>query len=483
MHIRDYIFLPVAMSSSTPLDDNSDPARAKRRSINNSYYDRWQGPSRRRDDSDALDPRIRWIHFMLGCTVLVPSNVTVTAIPFFLYRLAGSPFTRNLSSYISVASGASQFICLAHAMSISKQTSLSRQIRWAIRSLLILTVLLTMSTFLPTTPGFFFYFVIAVTILATGIASYLQSSVSAVAALFGPEAMQAMMSGQAAIAVAMSTVQVISILASESFSDAEHSNKTSHDRTAEERSACAFFALSACFLAASAFAHRTLTRMHEYRILVAPMESGTMRERQALLMFGQETVKDQIHQILSVAKANIIYEIAVAYVGVVTLAIYPAVTASIMPYTPGFQAFLFTAIHFLVFNVGDLLGRYLCSFPSFLVSSSSILLALSLGRTLFVPIFSACNINRQNTLHPGFVNSDTFFFFLLLAFGVSNGYVSSLCLMFAPSLEHNKRLRGRDDIDIAAMIAVFFFVGGLAVGSFSSFGLWAIICRCNPFWH
>ena len=176
-----------------------------------------------------------------------------------------------------------------------------------------------MSTFLPTTPGFFFYFVIAVTILATGIASYLQSSVSAVAALFGPEAMQAMMSGQAAIAVGMSTVQVISILASESFSDAEHSKKTSHDRTVEERSACAFFALSACFLAASAFAHRTLTRMHEYRILVAPMESETMRERQALPMFGQETVKDQIHQILSVAKANIIYEIAVAYVAVVTL--------------------------------------------------------------------------------------------------------------------------------------------------------------------
>ncbi len=71
----DHIFLPVAMSSSTPLDDNSDPARAKRRSINNSYYDR-QGPSRR----DGLDPRIRWIHFMLGCTVLVPSNGTVISI-------------------------------------------------------------------------------------------------------------------------------------------------------------------------------------------------------------------------------------------------------------------------------------------------------------------------------------------------------------------------------------------------------------------
>jgi hypothetical protein len=39
--------------------------------------------------------------------------------------------------------------------------------------------------------------------------------------------------------------------------------------------------------------------------------------------------------------------------------------------------------------------------------------------------------------------------------------------MFAPSLQYNKRLR-REDVDIAAMIAMFFFLGGIALGGFAS---------------
>jgi equilibrative nucleoside transporter 1/2/3 len=70
---------------------------------------------------------------------------------------------------------------------------------------------------------------------------------------------------------------------------------------------------------------------------------------------------------------------------------------------------------------------------------------------------------------------------LLFAFGLSNGYVSSLCLMAAPSLEHNPRLKGRkEDVDLAAPIANFCVVGGMVVGSMLSFTVRAIVCACNP---
>ena len=70
---------------------------------------------------------------------------------------------------------------------------------------------------------------------------------------------------------------------------------------------------------------------------------------------------------------------------------------------------------------------------------------------------------------------------ILLAFGVSNGYVSSLCMMSAPSLEHNSRLRGRkDDVDVAATVANFFLAGGLTLGSVASFAVRAAMCGCNP---
>jgi equilibrative nucleoside transporter 1/2/3 len=71
---------------------------------------------------------------------------------------------------------------------------------------------------------------------------------------------------------------------------------------------------------------------------------------------------------------------------------------------------------------------------------------------------------------------------LLFAFGLSNGYVSSLCQMAAPSLEHNPRMKGRkEDVDLAANIASFCVVGGLVTGSILSFTVRAVVCACNPF--
>jgi len=71
---------------------------------------------------------------------------------------------------------------------------------------------------------------------------------------------------------------------------------------------------------------------------------------------------------------------------------------------------------------------------------------------------------------------------LLFTFGVTNGYVSSLCQMAAPSLEHNPRLKGRkEDVDLAAPITGFCVVGGLVMGSVLSFIVRAIVCACNPF--
>lgn len=71
---------------------------------------------------------------------------------------------------------------------------------------------------------------------------------------------------------------------------------------------------------------------------------------------------------------------------------------------------------------------------------------------------------------------------ILLAFGATNGYLSSLCMMSAPSLEHNPKLQGRrEDVDIAATVATFCLVGGLAMGSIASFAVRAAVCNCNPF--
>lgn len=49
-------------------------------------------------------------------------------------------------------------------------------------------------------------------------------------------------------------------------------------------------------------------------------------------------------------------------------------------------------------------------------------------------------------------------------------------MMFAPSLDHNPRLKGnRDDVDVAATMATFSLFFGLTMGSIASFGVKAAV--------
>jgi len=189
------------------------------------------------------------------------------------------------------------------------------------------------------------------------------------------------------------------------------------------------------------------------------------------------------NQILRLAKLNLPYNFAIAYVFAITLSVFPPITVSIQSTNPATHPLLFSAIHFLVYNIGDFLGRFLCSVPRLLVWSSKRLLSLALARTLFIPLFLMCNVQWSTPAPMGpIITSDFLFMLILLLFGLSNGYVSSMCMMAAPSVAHNPRLKGRtEDVDIAATVASFCCVGGLTIGSVASFAVRAAVCDCNPF--
>ncbi|KAJ7781611.1 nucleoside transporter-domain-containing protein [Mycena metata] len=439
----------------------------------------------------VVDSRIRWIHFVLGCAVLLPWNVMITASPFFLSRLADSPHRLAFGSYLSCAFTISNFIFLARATVTSKQSSPSRRSLVTILSLSFLTFLLTISTFVHPSPGVFFAFVLLNGSIQAALGAYLQTAIIVIASLLGPTAIQAMMSGQAGVAVAVSGVQVFSAVASVWGRSREAIAVEFSSGEPAERSAFIFFSLSTVFLIVSAAAHGWLVTMPAYRTVAGSLErqkgvneSAESDELRGLVSAGRHDPSDEKAQIWRVAKANVIYEVAVSLVFLVTLAVFPAITTSILPTNPNTHPLLFSAVHFLVFNVGDFGGRNICSFPRLQVWSAKRLLTLSLARILFIPLFLLCNLQRPSeagTPSSAIINSDVVFMLLLFFFGMSNGYVSSLCLMAAPSLEHNPRLQGRTDVDVAATVASFCLVGGLALGSFCSFAVRATVCQCNPF--
>ena len=151
--------------------------------------------------------------------------------------------------------------------------------------------------------------------------AYLQTSVIAVGSLFGPPAIQSTMAGQAAVAVVVSGVQVISSAASVVGKPRTYISSGS----AEEQSAFIFLTLSTVFLLVCAGVHTWFIRMPVYKLVAASLESksknhdDTARGEERRELIPNATLQSYRADVIRVAKINIVYEVAVALVFVVSL--------------------------------------------------------------------------------------------------------------------------------------------------------------------
>lgn len=207
------------------------------------------------------------------------------------------------------------------------QSTNARRALLSILSLTLLTFMFTISTFVSAPPGLFFAFVILNGVAQAAAGSYLQTAIISVASLFGPTAMQALMSGQAAVGVAVSAVQVISAASS---LRGDPTPQQLIESKPEERSALVFFGLSTVFLLFSAGAHAWLIRLPAYKSVVGQFahikhvargETDPAEEVPGVVVPAPPQVNpsEKRAQIKRVAKSNIIYNLGVAYVFVITL--------------------------------------------------------------------------------------------------------------------------------------------------------------------
>ena len=195
----------------------------------------------------------------------------------------------------------------------------------------MLSLLLTTSTYARPPPGAFFAFVLLNAVCQAAAGSYLQTAVVAVAALFGPPAMQAVMSGQAAVAVAISGVQLLSALASVRAGSGAAAQIEADDSAAAERSAFAFFGLSTVFLVVCVGVHLWLVSLPAYKAVAGKRGASSGAEGTGLLaaVAGDDAdvdpVEERAHsksekgQVVRIARENATFNFAVAYVFTVTL--------------------------------------------------------------------------------------------------------------------------------------------------------------------
>jgi equilibrative nucleoside transporter 1/2/3 len=147
--------------------------------------------------------------------------------------------------------------------------------------------------------------------------------------------------------------------------------------------------------------------------------------------------------------------------------VYPVFTSQILsvrdPATAPrlFQPASFIPLGFLFWNTGDLLGRTIPGVPGLSITlRPRLLLALSLSRIIFIPLYLLCNVSGKGAS----VNSDAFYLLVVqLLFGLTGGYIGSNCMMgFVEYVDVDER-------EAAGSFMSLTLVGGLAAGSLLSF--------------
>jgi equilibrative nucleoside transporter 1/2/3 len=144
--------------------------------------------------------------------------------------------------------------------------------------------------------------------------------------------------------------------------------------------------------------------------------------------------------------------------------IYP-VFASTVTSGSNIRQELFVPLVYLFWNGGDLVGRVACASRRFVIERPNALVAYSLARFLFVPVFFLCNVEGH-----GAVKNDLFYLTLQFAFGVTNGQLITSSLMGAPSYV------AEEQREAAGGFMTLSLSMGLATGSLLSFGLvWILV--------
>lgn len=155
-----------------------------------------------------------------------------------------------------------------------------------------------------------------------------------------------------------------------------------------------------------------------------------------------------------------------------TLAIFPVWTSELISTqqcdTPSrIRNDLFVPLSFVVFNSGDLIGRYISSTIRFeLISNLSrkLVWASATRVFLFFYLFLWCQARRNRYQDWIFVDNDLFSWSIQLFFAITNGMLTNIAFCYAPTLIENRT----NPQQVASAILNLAMTLGLTVGSFFS---------------
>lgn len=158
----------------------------------------------------------------------------------------------------------------------------------------------------------------------------------------------------------------------------------------------------------------------------------------------------------------------------VTLSIFPVIQSDVKPVDENFfgsvettNKYFSNVCCFLVFNMFAMIGNIIPNYVT--IPGPDRLWIPVMLRFIFIPLFLYCNYAPTKRVWPVLIESDWIFIIAGIAFGLSSGYLSSLCMMYAP------KTVPPEYAGTAGMIAAACLILGIFCGiNFSSFLAWLV---------
>ncbi|OBA26722.1 hypothetical protein HANVADRAFT_52769 [Hanseniaspora valbyensis NRRL Y-1626] len=174
---------------------------------------------------------------------------------------------------------------------------------------------------------------------------------------------------------------------------------------------------------------------------------------------------------LSVLYAKVKYNVLSIFISFIVTLLFPVFAGNTFVSKYPMNNSQFIPLAFLVWNIGDLYGRYIAKPDNFFTKmfftkkNPRNLLYYSIVRSLIVPLFFTCNI-LNSKLENGSYMLDTWYLFLQFFFGLTNGHCVALSFMTI-----GDNLTDVDDNFKASVggFSLIFVSAGLTIGSLLSY--------------
>ncbi|KAH3688894.1 hypothetical protein WICPIJ_000114 [Wickerhamomyces pijperi] len=419
-------------------------------------------------------------YVIIGISLLWPWNCFLSASQYFMtkFQHGSTPELSNLyTSTMMTVSTLSSLCFNSYLSTLQIGTNYSRRVAVGIVVNFVIFVMLTVleSTF-PNLSSMGYFIFIMFLVLSSSVATCLQQNgTMAIVNIMGAKYAQGVMVGQAIAGVLPSIALIVSNLSTATLNlkyiqeGTLEIMKKKKISESSNKSIVIYFGMTCLVMIVSGILFSLVNRYQNVNELLQHQkvqehveQHGTDEEAQLEEEEAYVPFMVLFHKLKYIA-------CSIFTIFIVTL-VFPIFASNISSIHKGqaeggsvlYDDIIFIPFVFLIWNIGDLAGRMLCSYPSLVLTSDRAMFQYSLARFLIIPLFLFSNL--PSTTDTPIINSDLFYVFVQFIFGLTNGHCLSCCFMNVGSYVDSD-----DEKKAAAGFTTVFLSLGLLFGSLVSY--------------